>query len=207
MAIVDSRVRKGTLTLGGTSFACQAKAVSFQPPDLPTGDDDEEVLCGDPLPPEGDSDASWKLKITAIQDFDNPLGFVVYTLQHKGDEVPFVWTANDQHTAGGGTPFGASGLVKIWPGEIGGDVKKRLELPVELPITSGEPVWQYPVVVPPAAWTATTAYALGARVTITGGVILEATTAGTSDDVEPVAPGAVGGTVVDGTVVWTRRAA
>jgi len=55
------------------------------------------------------------------------------------------------------------------------------------------------------AWAATTAYPLGRHVTVTGGT-LAVTTAGTSGATAPTNPGAVGGTVTDGTVVWTRVA-
>ena len=53
------------------------------------------------------------------------------------------------------------------------------------------------------AWAATTAYALGAVVKLSGGARLEATTAGTSGAAAPTAP-AVDATVTDGTAVWTR---
>lgn len=53
-------------------------------------------------------------------------------------------------------------------------------------------------------WAATTAYALGASVELAGGQELVVTTAGTSGASVPTAPGAVGGTVTDGTVTWTR---
>lgn len=53
------------------------------------------------------------------------------------------------------------------------------------------------------AWAATTAYALNAEVSLSGGAVLRCTTAGTSGSTEPVAP-AVGSTVTDGTVTWTR---
>jgi hypothetical protein len=56
----------------------------------------------------------------------------------------------------------------------------------------------------PKTWAATTAYALGDYIIRTSKV-LEATTAGTSGASAPTAPGSVGGTVTDGTVVWTRR--
>lgn len=56
----------------------------------------------------------------------------------------------------------------------------------------------------PAAWAASTPYAVGVRVTLTGGQVLEATVAGTSGVSQPVAPASVGGTVVDGTVTWKR---
>lgn len=56
------------------------------------------------------------------------------------------------------------------------------------------------------SWVATTAYALGQRVIDDNGKVLEVTTAGTSGSTEPTTPGSVGGTVTDGTVVWTRKA-
>lgn len=64
--------------------------------------------------------------------------------------------------------------------------------------------WDSSVTTPPPAWSATTAYALGNRVTLGAGVV-EATSAGTSGSTAPTLPAAVGGTVTDGTVTWTRR--
>ncbi len=56
-------------------------------------------------------------------------------------------------------------------------------------------------------WAADTAYALNSLVVLSDGdTVLKATTAGTSDDTEPTAPDAVGDTVTDGTVTWTRTA-
>lgn len=55
-----------------------------------------------------------------------------------------------------------------------------------------------------SAWAASHAYALGSYVTVTGG-LLKATTAGTSAATVPTAP-AIGATVTDGSVVWTRVA-
>lgn len=54
------------------------------------------------------------------------------------------------------------------------------------------------------AWQATTAYVLDDQVQLSGGAVLKCTTAGTSGSTEPVAP-AIGATVTDGTVVWTRQ--
>jgi len=56
-----------------------------------------------------------------------------------------------------------------------------------------------------AAQSATTAYALGDRIILTTGEVLEATTAGTSGETAPAAPG-FGETVTDGTVTWTQVA-
>lgn len=53
-------------------------------------------------------------------------------------------------------------------------------------------------------WAISTAYALGEYVELSGGEVLKATVAGTSDGVtEPTAP-TYGNTVVDGTVTWER---
>lgn len=55
----------------------------------------------------------------------------------------------------------------------------------------------------PSNWVTATAYTVGNRVRLSGGGILEATTAGTSGETAPTPP-AVGGTVVDGTATWKR---
>lgn len=60
----------------------------------------------------------------------------------------------------------------------------------------------------PSDWTATTAYSDGDRAKPTSGNLngffYEATTAGTSAGSEPTWPTTIGGTVTDGTVVWTN---
>lgn len=70
-------------------------------------------------------------------------------------------------------------------------------------VTDGGVTWQQVSADPSPAWAATTAYALGDRVTLTGGEVLEADNAGTSGSTEPTPP-AVSGTVVDGDITWTR---
>lgn len=60
-----------------------------------------------------------------------------------------------------------------------------------------------PTYVAPDAWEATTPYALNDKVLLSTGEVLQASTAGTSSSTEPVAP-AVGATVADGSVTWTR---
>ena len=71
----------------------------------------------------------------------------------------------------------------------------------------GESSPQWPVVRPEdldaTAWAATTAYAKDKFVTLAGGQILKVTTAGTSAATAPIAP-AIGATVVNGTVTFTR---
>jgi len=59
------------------------------------------------------------------------------------------------------------------------------------------------VATPPPAWQASTAYAVGDTVRLTGGEILTATVAGTSGTTEPAPPGQ-GNSVVDGQVTWEQ---
>ena len=118
MTIVDSRQRKGTLTLDGTDFACQAKSVKIVPPEQ--GDDiPEEVLCGDPL--TDDTEKPWKLEIVAIQDFADADGLVNTSWVQQGQDMPFVWQPQ------GATGPTYSGVVTIWPIQVGGEMVKRLE--------------------------------------------------------------------------------
>lgn len=56
-----------------------------------------------------------------------------------------------------------------------------------------------------AAWAASTAYAVGDSVSLTGGQILVAVQAGTSDSTEPTAPGR-NQFVTDGDVIWQQLA-
>lgn len=56
---------------------------------------------------------------------------------------------------------------------------------------------------PATPWAANTFYALGAKVTVTGGT-LEAIEDGTSGATAPTNPATVGATVIDGTVQWKR---
>lgn len=58
----------------------------------------------------------------------------------------------------------------------------------------------------PDAWTATTAYSLGAyvRPTVANNHVYKCTTAGTSGGSQPTWPTTAGGTVTDGTAVWTE---
>lgn len=58
------------------------------------------------------------------------------------------------------------------------------------------------LVKPSAEWAATTAYAVGDKVILTTGEALEVTVAGTSAALEPNAPTAIDGTVVDDGVTW-----
>lgn len=134
--VTDSRLRNGALDFviaGDTpvtqQFACQSKNVTISPPDKPSGDDAEEVLCGTVLPPDGGGDAAWKLKINTVQDFDNPEGVQKFLIDHQGELAQVTWTPNPNGLT-------VTGTVTVWPGDLGGDVKKRLESSLEMDFDS-----------------------------------------------------------------------
>ena len=135
MPIIESRLRLGTLTLGGTAFATQATNVRLVPSTEEDGDP-LETLSGDEILP--DEQTSWALAITAVQDFDEATGFVNYAMQNAGDVVAFVWAPT------GATGPSYAGNVKVRPVEIGGDVNARLTTEAEWPI-EGVPTPTYPV--------------------------------------------------------------
>lgn len=122
MAVTVSKLKTGTLTLDAVSYACQATNVRIIPPEQPTGTDDEETLCGDPLAPE--QETPWRLAIEAVQDFTDVAGFVNMTWVDEGQWVPFSWKPN----ATGPT---YSGTVRVWPVEVGGVINRRLTTSAE----------------------------------------------------------------------------
>jgi len=136
MAITESRLKGGTLTLGGTppttpgtEFACQASNVHV----TPSYDDDGdpiETLCGDKIP--AGKKESWVLGGTSVQDFDDPAGFLAYCFDNRMQTVAFSWTPNDT-----GAPTWAGDVV-IVALEEGGDVNVRLTTDWEFDV-SGVP--------------------------------------------------------------------
>lgn len=142
MTIVESRVRKGDLTLGGdgstggTTFACQANNVHVTPSYADDGDA-TETLCGDKIP--AGKKETWVIGGTSLQDFDDPAGFLTYCFDNRMDTVAFSWQPN---TEGAPTWTGNVVLVAL---EEGGDVNTRLTTDWEFDL-SGTPVRQYTVV-------------------------------------------------------------
>jgi hypothetical protein len=139
MTITESKLKSGTLTFtiapaAAVSFACQATNVRITPDHNEDGDA-VETLCGDKLTP--DTTRADALNITAIQDFDDPDGFVAFSWANDLAEAVVSWKPNATSPTYGGTVQGRAV-------EVGGDVNKRITTDAEWP-------FQTAVTVTPAA--------------------------------------------------------
>jgi len=143
--ITESKVKNGTLTLGGTAgvggteFACQATNVRLTPSHDESGDE-VETLCGDKLPP--DVKTTWSLAGTSIQDFDDPAGFIKFSIDNNLADTEFSWQPNAGDTT-------VAGTVQVRALEVGGDVNARITTDFEWPV-QGDPDWTWPAPAPGA---------------------------------------------------------
>ena len=140
MAVVESKLKTGSLTLGtapGVEYACQQTNVRVTPEHNEEGEA-VETLCGDVLSPSATT--TWSLNGTAIQDWDAPGGvsFIQYSWETNGETVPFTWTPNEGATT-------ITGNVTVRALEMGGDVNTRITSDFEWPI-AGEPTAVWPTV-------------------------------------------------------------
>lgn len=144
MAVIESKLKTGKLTLGGTGspvtggeeFACQATNVRVVPSFNDEGEP-AETLCGDKL--SASTTSTWNLQGTSIQDFDSPTGFVKYTWEHNLENIAFSWQPNENETI-------VSGTVQIRAVEMGGDVNTRITTDFDWPL-QGDPTVVWPAVV------------------------------------------------------------
>jgi hypothetical protein len=132
MAIIESRVKNGTLTLGtlpGTDFSCQVTNIRVGTAYTDDGDP-LEVLCGDTIPAGRKLDQR-TLAGTVVQDFTSPTGLTEYVYDNELQTVDFTYVPNPDD----GSPT-LSGQVRIEvPAETyGGDVNSRLTSDFEFPI-------------------------------------------------------------------------
>src|SRR5687768_16225623 len=130
MAITTSKLKTGTLTLDALPFANQATNVRLTP-EVDEQGDPIETLSGDQ---EGaDEVTSWTLTVEAVQDFDDPTGFVKFCFNNAGLSVPFTWTAS-------ATSPEWSGSLTVRAVEFGGPVNTRNTTEAEFPVI-GTPTW------------------------------------------------------------------
>ena len=133
MTINVSKLKTGTLTFEAQPFACQMTNVTITP-DYKDDGDAVETLCGDTI--AADTVRTDTLKITAIQDFDDPDGFIAYTWANDLTTVAFSWKPS-------ATSPTYSGNVQIRALPVGGDVNSRLTSDAEFTIV-GATVVTYP---------------------------------------------------------------
>lgn len=133
MAILDSRLKGGTLTVDGHAFAKQATSVVLTPSADEEGDALEALDGSEILP---DEVTSWTLDLGVVQDFDDPAGFVEFARANAGDVVAFTWKPN-----AAGPSY--TGQVKVRAVPIGGEVASRLTATASWPCQSA-PVVTYP---------------------------------------------------------------
>lgn len=81
-----------------------------------SSDDDVPVLSGEIV--EGEDTTTWELSGTVHQDFDIE-SFEDWCFANRGEKVPFVFTPSNAHARIW------TGIVKVRPIAIGGDVKKK----------------------------------------------------------------------------------
>ena len=124
----DSRQGPGTLTLGAVEYGVQISNVTLTP-DVSSEDGTPTLGIPEPAPL---ATIAWKLKGTAIQDFEEDAGFVNYCMDNALAEVAFVWVPDGDV----GTTY--SGTCQVLPVEIGGDVNVQLTTDFEFPVI-GEP--------------------------------------------------------------------
>ena len=131
--IEESRNKGGTLSLDAQPFGKQFTEVSLVPA-IRTEGEAVETLTGATLSPEEVTD--WTLDLGAIQDFDDPAGFIAFANANAGDEVAFSWQPN-------GTGPTYTGTVKVRAVTVGGAVNARLTNSTSWPVT-GQPTTTYP---------------------------------------------------------------
>jgi hypothetical protein len=125
MAIVESKLSNGTLSLGPTAtkldFSCQITNARVTTSYEDDGDP-LTTLCGDNLP-AGRKMTGQKLEGTFVQDFDEPDGIIGYLWDNNLAVVDFEFIPNDVTT---GATLTGQVMLEIPAETYGGDVKTRL---------------------------------------------------------------------------------
>jgi len=121
----------GSLKIGATASA-RAWAGDLTPPALTPSTSSEDpmpMLDGSNL--AGEDTTTWTLDGTLVDNFELD-SLQNYCIANAGKEEPFVWTPANA----GGTDY--SGVLKIRPIGIGGEVKKKNTNDFSFPLT-GDP--------------------------------------------------------------------
>lgn len=121
----------GSLKIGETASAREWAANLTKTELTPdtSADDDVPMLDGSNM--SGEEVTSWKLGGSLQQDYEFD-SLEKFCFDNMGKELPFVFTPNNE----GGIDW--SGVVRIRPVKIGGEVKKRNASDFEFPVI-GQP--------------------------------------------------------------------
>jgi hypothetical protein len=137
MPTTDSRQGPGKLTIGELAdlieVAPQASTVKLTPT-VNSNDGTPTLETPEPAP---ETTIAWSLNVSAIQDFEDPIGFVNFLMDHALAELPFVWEPVSPVAAEEVVSY--SGTLQVVPMEVGGDVAVQTITDVELPLV-GQPV-------------------------------------------------------------------
>lgn len=122
MAIKSQKLTKGLLTIGDTGtvseWGGQVRAVSLVPEY--DAEDPIPVLSGEKL--AGDETKTETLSGTVLDDYSAAGSIFVFSKEHDGEELPFVWEPNSED----GT-LRITGTIKMRQIALGGDVDTRNE--------------------------------------------------------------------------------
>lgn len=155
--VTPSKVKGGTLTLGGLLFSCLPTTIALEF-DYDQ-DDATEVLCGDSV--AGTITESASLTFTALQDFDDPDGLTAWSWTNAMTEQPFIWAPNATGTSYAGT-------VSVRRLNVGGDVGALIDADATWTIV-GDITPTYPAAaVPTIAAISPVTGPTGTAVTISG---------------------------------------
>ncbi|MBZ4486280.1 hypothetical protein [Microbacterium sp. cx-55] len=121
----------GSLKIGQTATAREWAGELTKTALTPStsSEDPTPMLDGSNL--SGEDNTTWTLDGTLVDNFDFT-SLQNFCIANAGKELPFLWTPNDE----GGSDY--SGVVKIRPIAIGGDVKKKNTNDFSFPL-SGDP--------------------------------------------------------------------
>lgn len=120
MAIQSYKPGPGLLTIGTVPLdvSCQVTSMAVEPSENVTSSGVVDVLCGEQLTGDDDVNYTYRLKGTLLQDLA-AAGVVDFSWINAGDEVPFSFTPSTALARE------VSGVVRVGPLKIGGDVKVR----------------------------------------------------------------------------------
>lgn len=120
MPIQSYKPGPGTLTLGAVPLdvSCQVTTMAVEPSEEVSGGDLIDVLCGEVLEDDETVSVNFRLKGNLLQDLA-AAGVVDFSWTNASDEVAFTFVPSTALARE------VSGIVRVVPLKIGGEVKKR----------------------------------------------------------------------------------